>query len=103
MGLLPCKPSCSSPPNPVQLPPWSKKNNPYLSAGKLLNPQSRNSPKNSGSSILFLYLEPVVAIVGAVILLKETLNNYQLFGAIVVLASLALATYLTKKSKNDIT
>ena len=53
------------------------------------------------NTALFLYLEPVVAIVGAVILLKETLNNYQLFGAILVLASLALATYLTKKSKND--
>ena len=53
------------------------------------------------NTALFLYLEPVVAIIGAVILLKETLNNYQLFGAIVVLSSLALATYLIEKSKND--
>tara|TARA_X000000368_G_scaffold304846_1_gene243216 strand:+ start:250 stop:645 length:396 start_codon:yes stop_codon:yes gene_type:complete len=53
------------------------------------------------NTALFLYLEPIVAIVGAVILLKETLNNFQLFGATVVLLSLALATYLTEKSKND--
>ena len=53
------------------------------------------------NTALFLYLEPVVAIIGAVILLNETLNNYQLSGAIVVLSSLALATYLTGKSKND--
>ena len=50
---------------------------------------------------LFLYLEPVIAIIGAVILLKETLNNYQLFGAMIVLLSLGLASYLTKKTKND--
>jgi len=53
------------------------------------------------NTALFLYLEPVVAIVGAVILLKETLNNYQIMGAIIVLSSLVLATYLNKKSKND--
>ena len=53
------------------------------------------------NTALFLYLEPVVAIIGAVILLKETLNNYQIFGAIIVLLSLGLATYLTEKSKND--
>jgi len=53
------------------------------------------------NTALFLYLEPLVAIIGAVILLKETLNNYQIFGAIIVLSSLILATYLTKKSKND--
>ena len=53
------------------------------------------------NTALFLYLEPIVAIVGAVILLKETLNNYQIMGAIIVLSSLTLATYLNKKSKND--
>ena len=53
------------------------------------------------NTALFLYLEPVVAVLGAVILLKEVLNIYQLFGAIIVLSSLALATYLSEKSKND--
>ncbi len=53
------------------------------------------------NTALFLYLEPVVAVLGAVILLKEVLNLYQLFGAIIVLSSLALATYLSEKSKND--
>tara|TARA_Y100000590_G_scaffold199501_1_gene226575 strand:+ start:2200 stop:3078 length:879 start_codon:yes stop_codon:yes gene_type:complete len=50
---------------------------------------------------LFLYLEPVVAIIGSVILLKENLNNYQIFGSILVLSSLGFATYFTDKSKND--
>ena len=49
------------------------------------------------NTALFLYLEPVVAIFGAVILLKETLNYYQLFGAIIVILSLLIATYKTKK------
>ena len=53
------------------------------------------------NTALFLYSEPIVAIVGAVILLKETLNSYQLFGAILVLSSLGLATYLIEKTKND--
>ena len=53
------------------------------------------------NTALFLYLEPVVAIIGAVILLKETLNSYQIVGSIVVLSSLALATYLTQKTKNE--
>ena len=53
------------------------------------------------NTALFLYLEPIVAIIGAVVLLNETLNNYQFFGAIVVLLSLVLATYLTKKTRND--
>ena len=53
------------------------------------------------NTALFLYLEPVVAIIGAVVLLKETLNSYQIFGSIVVLSSLALATYLTQKTKNE--
>ena len=51
------------------------------------------------NTALFLYSEPVIAIIGAVLLLKETLNYYQLLGAIVVLMSLALAIYLTGKSK----
>ena len=53
------------------------------------------------NTALFLYLEPVVAIIGAVILLKETLTKYQLVGAVIVLSSLALATYLSGKIKND--
>ena len=53
------------------------------------------------NTALFLYLEPVVAIIGAVILLKETLTKYQLIGAVIVLSSLALATYLSGKIKND--
>tara|TARA_Y100000590_G_scaffold443064_1_gene572022 strand:+ start:785 stop:1663 length:879 start_codon:yes stop_codon:yes gene_type:complete len=53
------------------------------------------------NTALFLYLEPVVAIIGAVIFLNEFLNNNQLIGAIIVLGSLALATYLTNKSRND--
>jgi len=53
------------------------------------------------NTALFLYLEPVVAIIGAVILLKETLNIYQIVGSILVLSSLGLATYLTQKTKNE--
>ena len=53
------------------------------------------------NTALFLYLEPVVAIIGAVIFLNEFLNNNQLIGAIIVLGSLSLATYLTNKSRND--
>ena len=43
----------------------------------------------------------ISAIIGAVILLNEFLNNNQLIGAIIVLGSLSLATYLTNKSRND--
>ena len=49
---------------------------------------------------LLLYTEPVVAILGATILLNETLNIYQSLGAIIVISSLIYATYQTNKSKN---
>ena len=52
------------------------------------------------STALFLYSEPTVAIIFAVFLLKENLDTYQILGAIIVLSSLALATYLTERSKN---
>ena len=49
---------------------------------------------------LLLYTEPVVAILGATILLNETLNIYQSLGAIIVISSLIYATYQTNISKN---
>jgi drug/metabolite transporter (DMT)-like permease len=49
---------------------------------------------------LLLYTEPVVAILGATILLNETLNIYQSLGAIIVISSLIYATSQTNKSKN---
>ena len=49
---------------------------------------------------LLLYTEPVVAILGATILLNETLNIYQSLGAGIVISSLIYATYQTNKSKN---
>ena len=52
------------------------------------------------NTALFLYSEPVVTIIGAVLLLGETLEIYQILGAFIVLLSLALANYLTSKSKN---
>ena len=47
---------------------------------------------------LLLYGEPIVTIFTATILLKETLNIYQSFGAAVVIGSLIFATYLTNKN-----
>ena len=52
------------------------------------------------NTALFLYAEPIVAIIGAVMILNEKLNNFQIFGVILVLSSLILATYLTRKTKN---
>jgi len=52
------------------------------------------------NTTLFLYSEPVVTIIGALLLLGETLKIYQKLGAVIVLLSLALATYLTSISKN---
>ena len=46
---------------------------------------------------LLLYGEPVVTILAATILLKETLNLYQSIGAIIVICSLIFATYQTNK------
>ena len=46
---------------------------------------------------LFLYLEPITGILGAVILLNEVLNNTQIIGTAIVILSLAISTYLSKK------
>ena len=50
---------------------------------------------------LFLYLEPVVGVLGAVILLNETLELYQFIGAFIVILSLIIATFLSRKFRND--
>tara|TARA_B100000212_G_scaffold323173_1_gene283037 strand:- start:129 stop:992 length:864 start_codon:yes stop_codon:yes gene_type:complete len=46
---------------------------------------------------LFLYLEPVVGVLGAVFLLKENLETYQITGAFIVIVSLLLASYISSK------
>ena len=47
---------------------------------------------------LFLYLEPVVGVLGAVFLLKENLEIYQILGAVIVIISLLSASYITSKN-----
>ena len=47
---------------------------------------------------LFLYLEPVVGVLGAVFLLKENLQIYQIVGAMIVIISLLSASYITSKN-----
>ena len=47
---------------------------------------------------LFLYLEPVVGVLGAVYLLKENLEIYQIAGACIVIVSLLLASYISSKN-----
>ena len=47
---------------------------------------------------LFLYLEPVVGVLGAVFLLKESLETYQIAGAFIVIISLLLASYISSKN-----
>ena len=47
---------------------------------------------------LFLYLEPVVGVLGAVFLLKENLEIYQITGAFIVIISLLLASYISSKN-----
>ena len=47
---------------------------------------------------LFLYLEPVVGVLGAVFLLKENLETYQISGAFIVIVSLLLASYISTKN-----
>ena len=47
---------------------------------------------------LFLYLEPVVGVLGAVFLLKENLGTYQIAGAFVVIISLLMASYISSKN-----
>ena len=43
---------------------------------------------------LFLYLEPVVGVLGAVFLLKENLETYQMIGASIVIISLLSASFI---------
>ena len=52
------------------------------------------------NTALFLYLEPVGGVLGAVYFLDEILTFSQLVGAVVVILSLLLATYYTNKTKN---
>ena len=47
---------------------------------------------------LFLYLEPVVGVLGAVFLLNENLETYQITGAFIVIISLLLASYISSKN-----
>ena len=47
---------------------------------------------------LLLYAEPIVTILMATFLLKELLNFYQLFGAVIVISSLIFATYQINKN-----
>ena len=50
------------------------------------------------NTALFLYLEPITGIIGAVILLNEKLNFMQWTGTAIVLMSLAASTYVTRKN-----
>ncbi len=50
------------------------------------------------NTALFLYLEPVVGVLGAVFLLKENLQIYQIVGAVIVIISLLSASYITSKN-----
>ncbi len=47
---------------------------------------------------LFLYLEPVVGVLGAVFLLKENLETYQMIGASIVILSLLSASFISRKN-----
>jgi len=47
---------------------------------------------------LFLYLEPVVGVLGAVFLLKENLETYQMIGASIVIISLLLASFISRRN-----
>ena len=47
---------------------------------------------------LFLYLEPVVGVLGAVFLLKENLETYQIVGASIVILSLLSASFISSKN-----
>ena len=50
---------------------------------------------------LFLYLEPITGIFGAVILLNEELNQIQIIGTAIVILSLVTSTYISNNSKNE--
>lgn len=47
---------------------------------------------------LFLYLEPVIGVLGAVFLLKENLGTYQMIGASIVIISLLSASFISRKN-----
>ena len=47
---------------------------------------------------LFLYLEPVVGVLGAVFLLKENLETYQMIGASMVIISLLSASFISRRN-----
>ncbi|MDC2978318.1 DMT family transporter [Pelagibacteraceae bacterium] len=47
---------------------------------------------------LFLYLEPVVGVLGAVFLLKENLETYKMIGASIVIISLLSASFISRKN-----
>ena len=47
---------------------------------------------------LFLYLEPVVGVLGAVSLLKENLETYQMIGASIVIISLLSASFISSRN-----
>ena len=47
---------------------------------------------------LFLYLEPVVGVLGAVFLLNENLETYQMIGASIVIISLLSASFISSRN-----
>ena len=49
------------------------------------------------NTALFLYLEPITGIFGAVLILNEKLSTIQLLGTVIVLVSLAASTFVTRK------
>ena len=49
------------------------------------------------NTALFLYLEPITGIFGAVLILNEQLSSMQLAGTAIVLISLAASTFVTRK------
>ena len=50
------------------------------------------------NTALFLYLEPITGIFGAVLILNEELTSIQLLGTAIVLISLAASTFVTRKN-----
>ena len=50
------------------------------------------------NTALFLYLEPITGIFGAVLILNEHLTSVQLLGTAIVLISLAASTFVTRKN-----
>ena len=49
------------------------------------------------NTALFLYLEPITGIFGAVLILNEQLSTIQSLGTVIVLVSLAASTFVTRK------